>query len=766
MVIESMIDRKVNHPLTPTGSHSVALGFRRYSTRRMAGVAQKQGPSTFRMPFRRLLTGIVCCLPIVLFAQPALVPWPTAIELKEGIFPLKQVSVIEGEGAQGWGRMLRSDLVANDALARNQDEILHSVRFQRDTAQGEKGYAITVERDRVTIDAATRQGALNATQTLRQLATKDSTGTRHWPCVRIQDAPAFAWRGTMLDVSRHFYPVDFLKRYIDVLASLKMNIFHWHLTDDQGWRVEVKKYPRLTEVGAWRTEADGSRYGGFYTQQEVKEVVAYAEARGITVVPEIEFPGHCTAAIAAYPWLGCRQDTIAVATTWGVFHDVYCVGRESTWTFFQNVLDELIPLFPSPWFHIGGDEVPKDRWQACPDCQARMKKEGLADEHGMQAWAVQRLQKYLAKQGKRMIGWDEVLEGGLDSTAIVEVWRGDDEARKARANGNAMIRTIYFDASPANLTLDKVKAFDPRVDGDARGILGAECPVWSERIDPRSIGWYVFPRIQVFAERMWSGEVHDGIDARIAPHIARLEHEGWITATADKDLFRSAVRFDPGTRTWRATAACGRPDMQVQWAMGKDSGVFVDSLVVQQTGTLRLTPVWNGNAVQDPTVITITPNKALGAKQEVSPLPSEKYGRDPLQGLTDGLLGTASYGDGLWQGWQGVDPVVIIDLDSVRTIRELSIRCLQQVPAWIVLPTSISFETSPDGKAWTMLATATHQVPIEEAGPLVHDFIAHARTPIKARYVRAVLHNSGKLPAWHLGAGGDSWIFADEVIVR
>ncbi|MCO5273914.1 MAG: family 20 glycosylhydrolase [Flavobacteriales bacterium] len=718
------------------------------------------------MPFRRLLTGIVCCLPMVLFAQPALVPWPTANELKEGTFPLKQVSVIEGEGAQGWGRMLRSDLVANDALARNQDEILHSVRFQRDTAQGEEGYAITVEKDKVTIDAATRQGALNATQTLRQLAAKDSTGTWYWPMVHIQDAPAFAWRGTMLDVCRHFYSVDFLKRYLDVLASLKLNIFHWHLTDDQSWRVEVKKYPRLTSVGAWRTEADGSRYGGFYTQDQIKEVVAYAAARGITVVPEIEFPGHCSAAIAAYPWLGCRQDTIPVPITWGVFNDVYCVGRDSTWTFFRDVLDELVPLFPAPWFHIGGDEVPKVRWQACPDCQARMRKEDLKDEHALQAWTVKRLQDYLATKGKRLIGWDEVLEGGLDSTAIVEVWRGDEQGRKARANGNAMIRTIYFDASPANLPLDKVIAFDPLLDGDARGILGAECPVWSEGIDARSIGWYVFPRMQVYAERMWSGKVGEDIRKRTAPQIARLEQQGWIIATADKDLFRSEVSFDPGPRNWLVTAQCGRKDMDATWRMDQRSGSFTDSLRVEAPGTLLLTPRWKGEAVRDPIAITIADNLALGAKETIEPTPSPKYGHDPEHGLTDGLLGTNSYSDGLWYGWWGPDLTITIDMDSVRTLHGISIRCLQQVGAWIVLPKSVSFETSRDGKAWTTLTTATHQVPIEEAGPLVHDFIAPARTPIKARYVRAVLHNSGKLPAWHLGADGNSWVFADEVVVR
>lgn len=706
------------------------------------------------------------CLAAATIAQPALVPWPKSMEVHEGVFAIQLASLMEGTGAEGWGTMLRADLVAMGGMARNQDEILRSIRFQRDDKLDKEAYVFTVEPDQVTIAASTREGALHATQTLRQLARKENTGTWAWPCIRVEDAPAFAWRGTMLDVSRHFYSVDFLKRYLDELARLKLNIFHWHLTDDQGWRVDVKKYPKLTEVGAWRTETDGMRYGGFYTQEQVKEVVAYAAARGITVVPEVEFPGHCSAALAAYPELGCRQDTLAVPTTWGVFHDVYCMGWDSTWTFFQDVLDELVPLFPAPWFHAGGDEVPKDRWEHCNACQERMHKEGLDNEQELQAWAMKRLQTYLARKGKRMVGWDEILEGGLDKAAVVEVWRGDEQARIARANGNEMVRTIYFDASPANLTMDAVKAFDPRVDGAVNGILGAECPVWSERIDARSIGYYVFPRIQLFAERMWTGALNSGIDRRIAPQLARLEGDGWITAQADKDLFLSKVRYQPATRSWHATTRCGRADMDVAWAMGRDSGTFNDTLVLHAPGTVALTPRWRGRPVEDATAITIVPNLALGAKQRVLPPTDRRYGSDPMHGMTDGLLGTESYGDDLWQGWWGVDPSITIDLDSVRTVTEISIRCLQQAGVWIVLPRAVEFAISDDGATWQALNIATHQVPLEGAGPLVHTFAAQPQVPVRMRYVKVLLHNGGKLPPSHLGAGNDSWVFADEVIVR
>ena len=703
----------------------------------------------------------------VAHAQPALVPWPKSVEQHEGVFALQLVNILEGEGAQGWGAMLRADLLAMGAMAQTQDEILRSIRFQRDDRMGKEAYLFTVAPDQVTIAAGSREGALHATQTLRQLVRKENTGTWSWPCMRVEDAPAFTWRGTMLDVSRHFYSVDFIKHYLDELARLKLNIFHWHLTDDQGWRVEVKKYPKLTAVGAWRTESDGSRYGGYYTQEEVQDVVRYAEERGITVVPEIEFPGHCTAALAAYPELGCRQDTLAVATTWGVFHDVYCMGWDSTWTFFRDVLDEMIPLFPSPWFHIGGDEVPKDRWEHCTACQDRMAKEGLADEAALQAWAIKRVQAHLLRKGKHMVAWDEVLEGGLDKAAVVEVWRGDEEARKARANGNPMVRTIYFDASPANLTLADVKGFDPRLDGTSAGILGAECPVWSEAIDPRNLGYNVFPRLQVFAERMWTnGTLRNDLDQRIAPHVARLEHQGWITATADKDLFHAEVRFDPEVRAWRVSTSFGRPEMNVAWTTGQDSGHFVDTLLLPAPTTVHLTPRWKDQAIRDATVVTIVPTLALGARQTVAPAIDRRYGRDHTHGLTDGLLGTSNYGDGLWHGWWGLDPVITIDLDSARTVHEVSIRCMQQVGSWIVLPRNVEYQVSGDGVVWQTLATATHNVPLQGTGQLVHVFSMRPEVPVSARYIRATLHNSGKLPAWHAGAGHNSWVFVDEVVVR
>ena len=699
-------------------------------------------------------------------AQYALIPWPQEFERSEGAFPLRSVSVVAEPELERWVTPLREHLQAVGALAADRTEIVRGVLVSKDSLLPVEGYTVEITTSQVRVAARTTAGALHAFRTLEQLEVRNAAGELEWPCARILDHPAVAWRGTMLDVSRHFYSVDFLKRYIDELARLKLNMFHWHLTDDQGWRVEVRKYLKLTEVGAWRASADTARYGGYYTQEQIKEVVRYASVRGVQVVPEIELPGHCTAALAAYPYLGCRKDTLEVPTQGGVFQDVYCVGQEATWSFLQDVMDEVIPLFPSTYVHIGGDEVPKDRWHNCPVCQQRMRQEGLADEQALQAWAIKRMQAYLRTKGRTLIGWDEILEGGMDKEAVIEVWRGEEQTAKARANGNSMIRTLYFDASPAALKLADVMRFDPGVGRNDPFLLGAECPVWSERIDERSIGYMVFPRLQAFAERLWSVMPPDDLRERLKPHIARLERDGWITATADKDLFNVAVRYDPVQANWLVTTQRGRPDISVGFGNMDTAGVFTDSLRTFRTGWLYLAPEWKERDLQDERVYQIESHLGLGAKQKLSHPPDPKYGLDPVQGMSDGLIGTDDFRDGLWQGWWGKDPVITLDLGDAEEIEELSLRCLQAVSSWILLPRFVEFQSSDDGQHWRPIRGGDHDVPIEAGGQRVFDFSVKFEHPIHARYVRAILVNAGKLPVWHLGTGGDSWIFADEFVVR
>ncbi|MCB9862951.1 MAG: beta-N-acetylhexosaminidase, partial [Phycisphaerales bacterium] len=370
---------------------------------------------------------------------------------------------------------------------------------------GVEGYALSVRRGHVELRARTVHGAFNGWQTLRQLIEQgelvegESIQSLRVPECEIVDKPRYAWRGMHLDVSRHFFPVEFIKRYIDLLAYHKFNVFHWHLTDDQGWRIEIRKYPSLTAVGAWRDEFSG-RYGGYYTQEEIRDVVQYAAERFVTIVPEIEMPGHALAALASYPAISCKGGPFDVPTTWGVFDDVYCAGNDETFVFIDNVLAEVCALFPGEYIHIGGDECPKSRWKDCEKCQARITKEKLSDESALQSWFMHRIEAMLAARGKRMIGWDEILEGGLAPKASVMSWRGMEGGIAAANEGHDVVMSptshCYFDYRQSHLpgergpiwspvlNTERVYGFEPMPESlkasRRKHILGAQGNVWTE----------------------------------------------------------------------------------------------------------------------------------------------------------------------------------------------------------------------------------------------------------------------------------------------
>ncbi len=404
-------------------------------------------------------------------------------------------------------------------------------------ARNAEGYRLEVGENEVSITASTHAGLFYGLQTFRQLlaaAPSPEAGARRVPAVSIEDAPRFVYRGMHLDVGRHFFPVEFVKRYIDLLAMYKMNTFHWHLTEDQGWRIEIKKYPRLTEVGAFRKETileknfdpyvgDRIPYGGFYTQEEIREVVAYAASRYVTIIPEIEMPGHSKAALAAYPELACTEGPFEVATVWGVHEDIYCPS-ERTFAFLQDVLAEVMDLFPGRYIHIGGDEAPKRRWEESATAQEVMRREGLADEHELQSYFIRRIEELLLAHGRRLIGWDEILEGGLAPQATVMSWRGTEGGIEAARQGHDVIMTptshVYFDyyqgdpnfepLAIGGLTpLEKVYAFEPipaeLTPEQARHILGAQGNVWTEYMKtPQYVEYMVFPRLLALAEVVWS----------------------------------------------------------------------------------------------------------------------------------------------------------------------------------------------------------------------------------------------------------------------
>ncbi len=417
----------------------------------------------------------------------------------------------------------------------------NEINFLKKDLNNDEGYILEIKEKNINIYSQTNKGAFYAVQTLRQLLPVQFENSNYItnnikiPCQIINDSPKFKYRGMHLDVSRHMFSVDFIKKYIDALAMLKFNTFHWHLTEDQGWRIEIKKYPKLNTIGSYRDSTllghytdkpilyDKTRYGGYYTQDEIKDIVAFAESREILIIPEIEMPGHAQAAIASYPFLSCRQEKINVATTWGVFEDIYCT-RESTFNFLEDVLDEVINLFPGKYIHIGGDEAPKSRWKECDSCQAVINKKKLVDEHGLQSYFIKRIEKYVNSNEKKIIGWDEILEGGLAPNATVMSWRGESGGLKAAKMGHEVIMSpnanLYFDhyqskqngepiAIGGYTPIEEVYNYNPIPselnENQKKFIIGAQANVWTEYMKTSEhVEYMVFPRILALSEVLWT----------------------------------------------------------------------------------------------------------------------------------------------------------------------------------------------------------------------------------------------------------------------
>lgn len=488
-------------------------------------------------------------------ATPHIIPLPAEYEIGEGYFtvtPETQI-VVSGENPE-------LDTLATylaeilSTITWEVPEIRHStietgqtiqLKLDRKTGyENEEAYKLSVTPERIVITAPTPHGIFYGIQTLRQLLPpqieyEDPSLVPQnikWtiPVIEIYDYPRFEYRGMHLDVCRHFFPVKFIKHYLDLMAMYKMNRFHWHLTDDQGWRIEIKQYPKLTKVGAWRDSTligpygtdryEHERYGGFYTQEEIREVVEYAADRYITVIPEIEMPGHASAALASYPWLGCNPDKgYHVQSTWGVFEEIYCPS-ERTFTFLENVLTEVMALFPSEYIHIGGDEAPKTAWENSKLAQEVIKREGLKNEHELQSYFVTRIEKFLNAHGRQIIGWDEILQGGLAPNATVMSWRGIEGGIKAARQGHDVIMTptsyCYLDYYQADketeplaiggfTPLPKVYSFEPIPEAldkkEAQHILGAQANIWTEYIrSGNKVEYMAYPRAVAMAEVNWS----------------------------------------------------------------------------------------------------------------------------------------------------------------------------------------------------------------------------------------------------------------------
>jgi len=522
-----------------------------------------------------IVLGLVGAMTVTVFAAASsvrnqeralsVIPKPTRIHAATGFFTVQSTTRIvlpdSAQETQAVGTYLSDTLSALTGkqipvvASENRGEAGQDIIFIRDekyASQGAEGYGLLIQPERVELRAAKPAGWFYGVQTLRQLIapfSPEGSGAKTdaaMPCVEIEDQPRYPWRGLTLDCARHFMSKELLRRVIDLLAYHKLNVLHLHLTDDQGWRIEIKKYPRLTQIGAYRDE-QGKRYGGYYTQDDLKELDAYAQSRFITLVPEFEMPGHASAAIASYPELSCHGRPIPVVTDWGIFKDIFCPGKESTFQFLEGVLSEILDTFHGLYIHLGGDEAPRDNWKACADCQKRIQAEHLAGEHELQSYLIRRVGKFLAAHGRRLIGWDEILEGGgLPAGTIVQSWRGMEGAMTATKQGQDVIASpnefVYFDypqdeqqakAKPDFMqitTLEKVYSFQASPAAlspdQAKHILGAECAMWTEHAPEDQVDQQLFPRLCAFSETVWSSSENrhwNDFQKRMEKHLSRLD---------------------------------------------------------------------------------------------------------------------------------------------------------------------------------------------------------------------------------------------------
>jgi hexosaminidase len=757
--------------------------------------------------------------PLFANCQPAptpfnIIPLPQSIEARKGIFTLKKdTRVYTPEGQAEW-ELPAQYLMAMTAtstgyrlvsqpLKKFKEPKGNSIYFLQDPSiVSDEGYILEVKANAVIIRAKTAAGAFYAVQTFRQLLPVEFGGTHSYgsvkwvaPACLIQDAPRFAYRGMHLDVSRHFFQPVFVKKYIDMLAMHKLNTFHWHLTDDQGWRIEIKKYPELQRTASCRKETlighyndmphrfDGKKYCGFYTQREIKDIVEYAKKRFVTIIPEIEMPGHALAALSAYPELGCTGGPYEAATEWGIFDDVFCAGNDKTFAFLDDVMAEVVELFPSTYIHIGGDECPKTRWEACEKCKKRMKDEGLKDAHELQSYFVRRMEKTLALHNRKIIGWDEILEGGIAPTATIMSWRGTEGGIAAARAGHDAIMTPgthcyldHYQSDPAieplaiggMTTLEKAYSYEPIPEElspeQAKHILGAQGNVWAEYM-PKSeqVEYMAYPRACALAEAVWSPKTKRNwtdFVKRIQPHMNRLDAAGVKFARSFYDVTASFSNS-------KVTLKANDPGLEIRYTTdGKPASLnspkYVSPIPITKTTTLRAGVFGKAKPLGKSMSVQYTIHKAIGKSYTMPRKPDQYTGGDEFA-LTNGVSG----GMKTWNNWVGlvnhdIDP--IIDFGQATAFGKVSFNFVNAKASWIWPPKGVELYISDDGTNFKPLATKTIDV---EALARRNGRKRGAGNPnAKGRYLKFVAKTYGVIPKDEPGATNGAWLFVDEVVVE
>jgi hexosaminidase len=763
--------------------------------------------SIFRQTTRMILCMTILLLHTSCFQQknepikPTILPIPVSQNITGGHFTLNSnTQLVYETDFKQVAEFLKSYLENGSTIKLKATESAHKISFLKDEKiTNKEGYELTVSKTGITISASTATGAFYGVQSLRQLIPiQFENGSYEGSEVAIQnieikDAPQFKYRGMHLDVGRHFFSVDFIKKYIDMMSMLKMNTFHWHLTEDQGWRIEIKKYPKLNEIAAYRKETlighysdqpqkyDGKEYGGYYTQEQVKDIVKYAGDRQIDVIPEIEMPGHSVAAISAYPELGCTGKQIDVATKWGIFDDIYCT-KESTFKFLENVLDEVMELFPSKYIHIGGDEAPKTNWKSCPNCQKLIKKEGLKDEHGLQSYFITRMEKYINSKGKQIIGWDEILEGGLAPNATVMSWRGINGAVTAAKQHHDVILTpgshCYFDhyqstnenepvAIGGFLPLEKVYSFNPipaeLTKEESKYVLGAQGNVWTEYMQTEDkVEYMMFPRIVALSEVVWSkpeNKDYESFKSRLIQYQKRLD---MLDVNYANHLYEISGKLNTNKEGLSYTLEASSKDQSILYTTDGtvptiDSPIYSEPISLEETSTIKAASFNTTKIISSVFSETITTHKAVGKKVTLSIEPNSKYNAGGAKALINGISGNNKrYGDKEWLGFDGEDVEITIDLEKETAIKSISMRFHNGKGQWIYAPKSI--EINIDGTDKPVIKQ------LLKSTDLLVNFNVDLNTT--TRFITLKINNYGVIPDGKQGAGHKAWLFVDEIIVE
>ena len=749
-------------------------------------------------------------------APLSLIPQPVNLTTQSGSFTLRTDTKIhvdpKNEDLRRVGQFLAQDIqrlagvnleVVQKKPKKKATNIIYLTLKDAPDTLGTEGYTLHINPTRITLSASKANGAFLGIQTIRQLLpTKQIATAVSLPALEIVDKPRYEWRGMHLDVTRHFFPVEFVKQYIDYLAMHKLNTFHWHLTDDQGWRIEIKKYPKLTEVGAWRDSTlEGhywdlpqtykkERHGGYYTQEQIKEVVKYAQDRFINVVPEIEMPGHALAALATYPELSCTSGPHKVESKWGIFPDIFCAGNEQTFTFLEDVLTEVMELFPSKIIHIGGDEAPKTRWKVCPKCQKRIADEGLKDEYELQSYFIQRMEKFVNKNGRIIIGWDEILEGGLAPNAYVMSWRGTKGGIAAAKEKHYVVMTpgthVYFDhyqgerdLEPVTIhgysPLEKVYAYEPTPEElsaeEKKYILGAQANVWTEYIPTTEhVEYMVFPRISALSEVLWTPAAKKNwpdFQQRMQQQFKRYDAMGINYARSAFNV-KQQLAVDTVSSTAKVTFTTEAANLKLHYTLdGSEptaaSPVYNGPFTLKKSAVIKAGAFADGKLAGKVSTRTFDAHKGFGKKVSLTTPPHASYAN--FAKLVDGLKGSADHTDGHWTGFLGTDMEAIIDLNETKTFTRLSTSFVQHIGYRVFLPVQVEFAVSDDGRSYRTVDVVTNPNPFGAEGILTHEVAA--QLPVtRARYVRVRAKNVGVSPAKYPSAGQKTWLMVDEIKVE